>query len=56
MCNHYSMGKAKKLKMIRRAIKKANPDVPFEALKPHYRKMKKIILNDKSINPNNGKK
>jgi len=49
------MGRAKKLKMLRRAIKEAHPDLPPRLFKSHFRKMKKIVLNNE-INPKNGKK
>jgi hypothetical protein len=40
------MGKAKKFKMIRKAIQAQAPTVPFAALKPHYKRMKKVIMSD----------
>lgn len=50
LCNHNSMGKQKKLKMLRHALKEQakkaldKPDVSFETIKPHYKRMKKIIF------------
>jgi hypothetical protein len=38
------MGKAKKLKMLRKAVHSLAPDLPFAAVKPHYKKMKRELF------------
>jgi len=44
------MGKAKKFKMLRKSLKEQakkaldRTDVPFQVIKPHYKRMKKILF------------